>query len=150
MNTPARPPSNDAAEREWQAQEQAVERERAGLDPTDDDARVLRYRVLARALKQPPEQALPADFAQRVARQVELSAANKASADPGFERYLQRFLVAVLMVGSLVVVASRASEWLPSFTTAVPMTVLTNPWLLAFACCAGLSQGIAHWQRRVH
>lgn len=150
MNTPARPPSNDAAEHEWQAQEQAVERERAGLDPVGDDARVLRYRVLARALKQPPEQALPADFAQRVARQAAWSAANKAGADPGFERHLQRFLVAVLMVGSIVVAASHAGEWLPSFAATIPMNVLTNPWLLAFACCTGLSQWIAHWQRRVH
>ncbi|MFC4765775.1 hypothetical protein [Dyella koreensis] len=150
MTTHTRPPDNDAAEREWQAQEQAIERERHGLDPATDDARVLRYRVLARALRQPPEQALPADFAQRVARQVELSAASRASADPGFERYLQRFLVAVLMVGAIVVVAGHASEWLPSFSAAVPMTVLTNPWLLAFACCIGLSQGIAQWQRRVH
>ncbi|SFR91858.1 hypothetical protein SAMN05216570_0614 [Dyella sp. OK004] len=150
MNTHTPPPGNDAAEREWQAQERAVERERAGLDPAGDDARVLRYRVLARALKQPPEQALPADFAQRIARQVELSTANKASADPGFERYLQRILVAVLMVGSIVVAASHAREWLPSFTAAMPMAVLTNPWLLAFACCVGLSQGIAHWQQRVH
>ena len=57
------PPFDDAHEREWQAQEHALQAERLGLDPAGDNARVRRYRLLARALRQPLPETLPGDFA---------------------------------------------------------------------------------------
>ena len=72
------PPFDDAArEREWQAQEHALRAERLGLDPAAGDARVRRYRLLARALREPMPDALPADFAQRMAAQVAAAPAQR-------------------------------------------------------------------------
>ena len=51
-------------EREWQAQERALQEERLHLT---GDPRLAAYRRIARALRQPLPDALPADFARRLA-----------------------------------------------------------------------------------
>ena len=54
-------------QREWLAQEQAVARARNNRLDADDDALSSSYVAIARALRQPIEVQLPADFAARVA-----------------------------------------------------------------------------------
>jgi hypothetical protein len=96
------PPFGDAShEREWLAQESAMRRERLHLDPAGDDARGRRYRLLARALREPPQDSLPADFAARVAARA---AAAPASA-LRFEFVLMTALATVLAIAAGVVTA---------------------------------------------
>src|SRR6185503_17201786 len=72
------PPFDDPArEREWLAQERALDAERRGLAPAGDNARVRRYRLLARALREPMPVALPADFARRMAAQAAVPAGGR-------------------------------------------------------------------------
>jgi hypothetical protein len=142
------PPFGDSAsEREWLAQESAMRRERLHLDPAGDDARGRRYRLLARALREPLQDSLPADFATRVAARA---AAAPASA-LRFEIVLMTALAIALAIAAGVVTAIYGSEWLPSFRALLPAPQApTGRWLLAFAGCLGLSWLLGQWQRRRH
>jgi anti-sigma factor RsiW len=139
------PPFDDAAhEREWLAQERAMRRERLQLDATGDDARSRRYRLLARALRQPLPDSLPADFAQRVAaRAIEPPAR--------FEAVLTTTLGVALGVAAMVVIAVYGSDWLPSFNAILPAPRgPASGWLLAFGGCVGASWLLGQWQRHGH
>jgi len=137
-------PFDDAShEREWLMQERAMRRERLHLDAAGDDARTRRYRLLARALRQPPPDGLPADFAQRVAARV-----TAAPATFRFESLLMTSLAIALGVAALVVIGVYGSQWLPSFSAMLPAP--RDPaggWLLAFAGCVGASWLLGQWQR---
>jgi len=143
------PPFDDAAhEREWLAQENASRREQLGLDPADDDARTRQYRRLARALHEPLDAALPADFAQRVAAMVPVDAARVA--DVRFERGLTIALGLALLLAAGVVAALHGSTWLSAIASILPaLHPLADRWLLAFAACVGVSSLLGSWQRHV-
>lgn len=137
-------PFDDAShEREWLIQERAMRRERLHLDAAGDDARTRRYRLLARALRQPPPDSLPADFAQRVAARV-----TAAPATFRFESLLMTSLAIALGVAALVVIGIYGSQWLPSFSAMLPAPRgPAGGWLLAFAGCVGASWLLGQWQR---
>ena len=141
------PPFDDAArEREWLAQEAAARRERLGLDPAGDDARTRQYRRLARALREPLDATLPADFAQRVAALAPAHSAH--AADARFERSLTIALGLALLLAASVVTALYGSAWLPAMATILPaLHPLADRWLLAFAACIGVSCLLGPWQR---
>ncbi|HZH42631.1 MAG TPA: hypothetical protein VEY50_00885 [Lysobacter sp.] len=115
MNTP-----NDrfpmSAEREWQAQEHALRCERAGAPLGAENARVGAYRLIARALRHPPLEPLPADFAAQVAARAQAA----AEADDRLERLLQQLLSGGLLLAAAVVVATYGAQWLPAFTALLP------------------------------
>lgn len=141
------PPFDDADhEREWLAQERAMRRERLHLDSAGDDARTQRYRLLARALRQPLQDSLPADFAQHVAaRATGLPAAAR------FEGVLMTTLAVTLVVAAIIVTAVYGSEWLPSFSAILPAPHgPASGWLLAFASCMGASWLLGQWQQSRH
>jgi hypothetical protein len=143
-------PFDDAAcEREWLAQEHAMRRERLQLDSINDDARTRRYRLLARALREPLPDGLPADFAQRLAERVAASpAARRVTSGTRFEFALLLALATVLAVAAGVVVAMYGSAWLPSFTTLLPTPhAPAARWLLALAGCLGASWLLGQWQQ---
>lgn len=146
------PPLDDAArEREWQAQERALQAERRGLDPAADDARVRRYRLLARALREPMPAALPVDFAQQMAARVAAAPARPHAADSRFEFTLAGALAATLLVAGGVVLASYASAWLPAFRGLLPTSgTPATGWLLALGGCLGASWLLGLWQRHTH
>lgn len=133
------PPFDDAArEREWLAQESAAQRERLGLDPAGDDARMRQYRRLARALREPLDTALPANFAQQVAALVPTRGARVA--DARFEQVLAIALGVALLLAAGVVSALYGNAWLPAMATILPaLHPLADRWLLAFAACIGVS-----------
>lgn len=143
------PPFDDAAqEREWLAQERAMRRERLRLDPAGDDARGRRYRLLARALREPLPDALPADFAQQMARRVAAVPTRRAASGTAFEFALTLALATALAVAAGVVVAMYGSAWLPSFVTILPTPhAPATRWLLALAGCLGASWLLGQWQR---
>ena len=144
------PPFDDAAhEREWLAQENAMRRERLQLDPTGDDARSRRYRLIARALREPLPDALPADFAQQLARRVAIIPARGVASGTSFEAALMLSLAAVLVVATGAVVAIYGSTWLPSFITILPTPhAPAMHWLLALGACLGVSWLLGQWQQR--
>jgi hypothetical protein len=142
------PPFDDATcEREWLAQEQAMRRERLHLDTAGDDARMQRYRMLARALRKPQQESLPADFAQRVAARAASLPVRKAVPVTRFEFLLMSALAIALVTAAVVVTVVYGSTWLPSIGTALPAPGPSAiRWLLAFAGCVGLSWLLAQWQ----
>lgn len=136
------PPFDDAPfeslaqEREWQAQERALRAERLGLDPSNGDGRVRRYRLLSRALRKPLPDALPADFAQRLAAQVAAAPARGSAAEARFEWALTSVLLAALVVAAGVAVAVYGGHWLPAFRPLLSARGMPGTgWLLALGAC---------------
>ncbi|MGN6704689.1 MAG: hypothetical protein ACTHJO_01425 [Rhodanobacter sp.] len=144
------PAFDDAAhEREWLAQERAMRRERLRLDPAGDDARSQRYRLLARALREPLPEALPADFAQRMAVLAAAAPARQVPADGSFESMLALALTIALAIAAAAVVALYGGTWLPSFAALLPAPhAPATRWLLALGGCLGASWLLGQWQRR--
>ena len=140
------PPFDDAAqEREWLRQETALRRERLNLDPAGDDERGQHYRLLARALRESPPDALPPDFAMRVAAR----AAGSHSAR--FELVLMIVLVAGLVIAAGVAVETYGGEWAPSFRAILAArNTQTSVWIMALASCLGATWLMERWQRRWH
>jgi hypothetical protein len=130
MSTESR---EDELEREWALQERALDAERRGEAP-GGDARLQRYRAVARALREPVVPSLPMDFARVVARRAREDAARAG-------RFEQRFavaLVALLGGAGLFFLLRDGGAALAS----VP--VATNAWVLALAACVGVST-LAQW-----
>ncbi|MBB6189669.1 hypothetical protein [Rhodanobacter sp. MP7CTX1] len=142
------PPFDDEArEREWQAQERAMRRERLHLDSAGDDARVQRYRMLARALREAPQDSLPADFARRVAAKATSAPAGNVVTDRRFEFILIASIAIALVVAVVAVIALYGDAWLPPISAMLPVPgAMATRWLLAFAGCIGLSWLLAQWQ----
>ncbi|MDO1527580.1 hypothetical protein QMK61_01940 [Fulvimonas sp. R45] len=150
MNPILPPFDDDAREREWQAQERALQAERHGLDPAGDDVRQQRYRLLARALRQPPDAALPADFAARVAARLETAATAPAPVGRRPESVLLTALVGAFAVAAAVVLVRYGPAWLPAFRTLSPAgDPQALRWLLALAGCLGLSWLLGQGPRRL-
>ncbi|CAM5395589.1 hypothetical protein [Rhodanobacter lindaniclasticus] len=143
------PPFDDAArEREWQAQERAMRRERLQLDPAGDDASSRRYRLLARALREPLPDMLPADFAQQMAARVAAAPARQVASNRSLESTLTLALIVALIVAAAVVTAIYGGTWLASFVTLLPSPhAPTTRWLLALAGCLGASWLLGQWQQ---
>jgi hypothetical protein len=139
------PPFDDANdEREWLAQERAMRRERLHLDAAGDDARSRRYRLLARALREPLPDALPPDFAARVAAR----AGNAPASSTRLEFVLMTALAIALAIAAVTVTVVYGGEWLPSFSAILPAPrAPASGWLLAVGGCLGASWLLGQWQR---
>jgi len=132
----SRLPDDEEIEREWQAQEYALAQERRDADPSTDVAGVQRYRLLARALREPPRDGLPNDFARRVAR----AAAAANSVNIGFERRLMQCMIGVFALAAIGVTVSYGADWLPALTEGARIgRFLDQRWLLALLACIGVS-----------
>ena len=79
-------------EREWQAQERAMEQERRGVPLDAADPRVGEYRLIARALRAPAMEPVPSDLAAQIVRRVEAA----QTLGERVEGWLLRILVTVL------------------------------------------------------
>lgn len=130
-----------ASEREWLAQERAVRAERLGLDPNGDDARVQRYRLIARALRQPPAEALPDDFAQQVAAlAMQASAPPETSRERRLEATTFACVTGIFVIAGVATIILYHQAWLPTLRLTLPaLDPQTIRWPLAFAGCLGLS-----------
>jgi hypothetical protein len=145
------PPFDDAVrEREWQAQEHAMRRERLRLDAINDDARTRRYRLLARALREPLPDALPVDFAQRMAARIAIGPLRQPQAGTRFEFMLITALATLLVLATGIVTAIYGSAWLSAISAVLPAGA--TRWLLIFASCIGVSWllGLGLGQRHPH
>lgn len=144
--------ADPAREREWQAQERALEAERAGTEP-NDDARVRQYRLIARALREAPDAALPADFAASVARRARIR--QHHSSERLFASALERRLlqVSIALFGILIGACAATyagADVLHALNRSVARAgaYTGNSWLLALAACLVLSAGMQIWQPR--
>lgn len=123
-------PRRDA---EWQAQERALREERAGLPVAAGDARVAEYRLISRALRHPPLDAVPYDFARDLARRVA-----RGEGDERIERWLLRSLVGLMGLAGAVVVAMYGAAWWPAIAQLLPLPAgELARWSLVLAACAG-------------
>lgn len=145
------PAFDDAAlEREWLAQERAMSRERLQLDPAGDDARSRRYRLLARALREPLPDALPADFARQMEARVAGAPTRRTVSGGSFEATLALALAIVLAIAAAAVVTIYGSTWLPPFAALLPGAhAPATRWMLALAGCLGASWLLGQSQRHV-
>ena len=148
----------DIDEREWQAQERALQDARRGAPATPGDPLAARYRKVADALRVPPADLLPADFAERVARQAQVNARAPATApaepDPRFEIDLMRAVLAVFGLASAVVVAMYGQQWLPPILQLLHLdSAVAVNWTLALAACLGttwLTEHLRRYKVRTH
>lgn len=131
-------------EREWQAQERALQEERLHLT---GDPRLSSYRAIARALRQPLPDALPADFARRLAEQV-----GQVPLDMRFEQGLVRGLALALALSGAVVAAMYGQAWLPAMLAVLPASSSPNAmhWLLAVVACVGMSWAFDQLRKGMH
>jgi len=116
-------PLDDAKEREWAMQEQAFKAERLALG-AGATAELEGYRAVIRALRQPMDGQLAADFARSVAAKV------VRRDDMKFELYASWALLAVLTVMLLGLLVRYSAVW---------MHLASNPWLVALIACVVLS-----------
>ena len=140
---------NEREQREWDAQESAMRAERTGSAPAGDVG-VEQYRLIARALRTPPIDAIPLDFAARTAARA---AREARLANEAVEIWLGRGLVALLLIAGAVAVRVYGGESLLDFSFSVPdgatfgiRTVVS--WSLAVAACIGISSAFAFAGKR--
>lgn len=126
-------------ELEWQAQERALreERERADVHSTGHlvaEPRIAEYRLVARALRQPMPDLLPADFAQQLAARI-----GHVPLDTRLERWLMRLLIGAMAVSGIVAMLIYGAGWWDAVASSVPQTSATTiNWIYAVgACMAG-------------
>ncbi|MEZ5463441.1 hypothetical protein [Dokdonella sp.] len=126
-------------EREWQAQERAMQCERAGLEIPASDTLGTAYLAVAQALNQAPEPLLPADFAARVAA-LAASGRQATEIESRLERFLLLGLSAAFGVCALAAVVIYGSNWLGnSFSMLAQVGTLNLAWPMALAACLGVS-----------
>ncbi|WP_242111914.1 hypothetical protein [Luteimonas aquatica] len=118
-------------EHQWQAQEHARSAVRDGR--ADADAGELR---VARALREAPPMALPADFAARVAT----LARARAAASSLLEQRLLCALGCALGVSAAAVVVESGRGWVAELAALLPGGVDATGWVAATALCL-----LANW-----
>jgi hypothetical protein len=139
---------DEREQREWQAQERALRAERAG-ERSQGDPAVAQYRLIARALRNPPLEPLPSDFAMRTAARV----AGAQSLSEQVDVWLGRALLALLLVAGVVAVLVYNGDSLRDFSLSMPeraalrMQALAS-WGMAIAACVALSAGFARVGKR--
>lgn len=140
-------------EREWALQERArseerASGERAGHDAGGDEPELAAYRRIARALRQPPAERLPSNFAWQVA-QLAARLPRASRLDLRLEGWLVRSLVAAMVLGGLGAAAFYGTDWL----RALDATGAAGNWILLVAACVGLSwlpEGLRRWTAMRH
>ena len=130
-------------EREWQAQERALQNERSGTDTAADDALVARYRTIARALRQPPPGALPSNFAYEVARLAAMQP-QPAEVDSAVEQWLMRALIGAMALAGAAVAALYGGQWLQATGSLLTETggVGIGGWIVTLAACFAITFGV--------
>ena len=143
MNLPTHHDEPEIPAGEWQAQERALRAERLGLADGGADARLDDYRRIARALRQPLPDPLPADFAERVARR----AGAGRMAREGLERFLGTSLLLVLLAAAVVLGVWHGAAWWQALLAWLPSSLLLGPWTLSLAACLGLTLLLHAWPK---
>lgn len=131
-------------EREWLAQERAMQAERVGAaDAGSDDPLVARYRSVSHALRRPLADGPPVDFAASLARQV---TARQKEADGRLERIFLQTLTALLGLSGGVTCVLYGREWVNAITRVMPEGAMQ--WTVLIVACAGMHWALEQWRAR--
>ncbi len=136
-----------AAEREWLAQERAMQARREGVPASPGDGREQAYRQIDSLLHASDEIALPADFAERTAARAARLPRTRRSSEPQFENALLKLLAGALLLSGLVFAVLRGGPWISRDATS--WSLAANPWLLALGACLVVSQAVEVVRRRI-
>lgn len=145
MNTrpPGQPSSKaDAAAREWALQERATRDVREGADGEANDADLAAYRRIAHALRTPPAERLPSNFAFQVA-QLAARLPKPSRLDLRLEQWLVRGLVGVMALAGLVVAAIYGAGWL---STLESTGTGAGGWAASVGACLLLTWALQGWR----
>lgn len=123
-------------EREWQAQQRAVECERKGHVHADDDALTAGYLPVARALRQPIPMQLPADFAARVAAMA-MQRRPVVEIESALEQRLLLILGIVLGIAAVIVGLIYGASWFAPALDQLGQSSLSL--LVGLFACLGIS-----------
>ena len=128
---------------EWEMQERALREEQVGANSGGDEPIVQEYRFLARALRTPPLDPIPHDFAVQTASLIE---SRHVTADR-FEAYVQTVLVVLLAVLGAVPVVAFGVQWRSGLLQAwaTPAGAASLNWIALTAACIAFSIGIQGW-----
>jgi len=120
----------NANDQDMRLQEEAERAEREGL-PTGRDPRVDRYRLIMRALRQPLEPRLPADFDSQVA-----GLASHRDGD-GIEDLMVSLLLLAMGIGALLFVGPSIAKMMQAI---VSIKLPALPWhqVVMAAICIGV------------
>jgi len=140
---------SDRERREWDAQENAMRAERAGTAHAGDDD-LAQYRLIARALRTPPLDAIPRDFAAETAARA---LREERIANETLEVWLGRGLVALLVLAGAVAIRLYGGNALLGFSFSVPDGATPGiqsvvGWSFAVAACVGVSSVFAFAGKR--
>jgi hypothetical protein len=124
---------------EWRLQERAREDERSGRPATDAGARLLRYRLIARALYQPLDAALPDAMAGFIIADIEQEAQRRRRSIQRFRFWSLASPVLVFAACILMLTAVYGAQWLVMPELGAQAESLMNPWLLVLLGCGALS-----------
>jgi hypothetical protein len=136
-------------EAEWQAQERALDQERRGVPLDAADPRLAEYRLIARALRNPAMEPMPADLAAQIVQHVSVA----RGLGEAMERWLLRVLGIGLALAAAVVVAVYGASWAPAFADLMPRWSNSSAdWSGVVIGCLALSlawQGVLRVMRTV-
>ena len=137
-------PTDQFDEREWRLQERALREERLHAGDAGDPE-IAAYRRIVRALRQPPPDALPADFAQGVAARA---ARLPARGEGAGERWLVRGLVVAFAASALYFVADDGGAWLRASLSLLPDADVgaLRSWGLALGACVAMTWAFGRWR----
>ena len=126
-------------EREWLAQEQAAEIARHNRVDMDEDELSISYLAIARALRQPIEVQLPADFAARVAGMATRQRP-AVEIESGLEKRMLLILGVVLGAAALVVGLIFGANWFaPALGRLIQLGQPSLSLLFGLLACLGSS-----------
>ena len=132
-------------EREWQAQEAATDCVRSGRALHDLDPASASYVALVRALREPIEVQLPADFARRVALRADAQASARA-VESRLEQRLLWILGVLFGIAALAAAVIYGGNWLePSID--LTRQLIKPSLLLSLAGCLAVSAFSQHLPR---
>lgn len=132
--------------REWEAQERARLAAKRGdaVDAGDGEAQA--YRRIAEALRVPPADRLPSNFAWQMARQAAMLV-RAARIDLRLEHWLLRGLIALMGIAGAVAMTIYGADTLRSLDA---LSSRGQPgagaWLALLAACVLLSGGMQFWR----
>lgn len=134
-------PSDDFDPREWDAQERARRAAKPGASAAtgsgDSDAHA--YRRVAVALRMPPNDTLPSNFAWQVAQRAAAGARRTAQPDLRVERWLLIALVAAMGIAAVVVALIYGNDWMRAATAGGRGASL---WAVLLGGCVLVSWGL--------
>ncbi len=140
-------PENDPSRiqidaREWSLQERAMHEARTATRGETADPELAAYQRIAGALRTPPPERLPSNFAYQMA-QLAARLPKASRLDLRLEQWLVRGLVAAMVLGGVVVAVIYGANWLRTLEST---GTGAGGWAATVAACLLLTWGMQGWR----